>query len=150
MPWPKGKPRPIETIRRMSLSKLKVMRSPAARLKISQGHTGRVPIVSPFLPGTVILRRAKDGRWCCEMPDATGRRRNVMHARAVWEYHRGPVPEGMHVHHKNGDATKFENDTIDNLMLLTAEWNLRFMPVLAKGFGVPESRVTAAYVLVTC
>jgi hypothetical protein len=43
---------------------------------------------------------------------------------------------------------KFENDTIDNLMLLTAEWNLRFMPVLARGFGVPESRVTAAYVLV--
>jgi hypothetical protein len=30
-------------------------------------------------------------------------------------------------------------------MLLSEEWNLKFMPDIALGFGIPESEVTAAY-----
>jgi hypothetical protein len=66
----------------------------------------------------------------------------------VWEYFRGPVPEGFRVHHKNGDPTRLEDDRLDNLMLLTEEWNLRFMPELALGFRIPESEVTKAYLQV--
>jgi hypothetical protein len=144
MPWPKGKPRSEETKKTMSASTIGRMCSLEARLKISKGHTGRVPIISPYLPGNVIVRVHK-GRWSCEVPDASGKRRNVKHARAVWEHNKGPVPIGMHVHHRNGDPTELEHDRIENLMLLTAEWNLRFMPVLAKGFGLPEACITEAY-----
>ena len=35
---------------------------------------------------------------------------------AVWEAVHGPVPTGMHVHHRDRDKT---NDAIDNLVLLT-------------------------------
>lgn len=35
--------------------------------------------------------------------------------RAVWEYHRGPIPKGFHVHHKTHDRSK--ND-IEDLELL--------------------------------
>jgi hypothetical protein len=63
----------------------------------------------------------------------------------VWEFHNGPAPDGYHVHHKNGDPTDYHNDCIENLMLLTQEWNLDYMPKLARGLGVPESEVTRAY-----
>ena len=39
--------------------------------------------------------------------------RRFLH-RAVWELHRGPIPEGYHVHHKDGDR---ENNGLDNLEL---------------------------------
>lgn len=74
--------------------------------------------------------------------------RDLCHARAVWESVNGPVPEGFHVHHKNGDPSILENDRPDNLMLLTGQWNLHFMPRLAEGFGIPESQVTEAYLKV--
>lgn len=35
--------------------------------------------------------------------------------RAVWEYHNGDIPQGYHVHHKDGDKT---NNEISNLSLL--------------------------------
>ena len=35
--------------------------------------------------------------------------------RAVWEYHNGIIPDGYHVHHKDGDRN---NNDIDNLELL--------------------------------
>ena len=37
--------------------------------------------------------------------------------RYVWECNHGPIPDGMHVHHKDGDKT---NNNIDNLELLAA------------------------------
>jgi hypothetical protein len=58
------------------------------------------------------------------------------------------VPEGLKVHHKNGDPSVLENDRLDNLMLLTHEWNFLFMPRLAQGFGVNESVVTEKYLQV--
>ncbi len=36
--------------------------------------------------------------------------------RFVWEYHNGPIPEGMHIHHKDGDKS---NNDISNLEMLT-------------------------------
>lgn len=40
---------------------------------------------------------------------------------AVWKYHRGPVPAGYHVHHKNNDRT---DNTIGNLECLTVREHL--------------------------
>ncbi len=35
--------------------------------------------------------------------------------RAVWEHHNGEIPEGYHVHHKDGDRS---HNSIDNLALM--------------------------------
>lgn len=37
--------------------------------------------------------------------------------RYVWEYYNGTVPEGYHIHHKNGDKS---NNALDNLEMLSA------------------------------
>lgn len=36
--------------------------------------------------------------------------------REIWKHHRGPIPRGMHVHHKNGDPL---DNRIGNLELVT-------------------------------
>ena len=69
-----------------------------------------------------------------------------MHANAVYKYHHGEVPTGLVVHHKDGKHSEITDDRPENLMLLPDEWNLRFFPVLAKGYGVSESVVTDLYV----
>lgn len=42
--------------------------------------------------------------------------------RAVWAFHNGPIPDGMHVHHKDGDTL---NNDIANLELVTPGEHLR-------------------------
>ncbi len=42
--------------------------------------------------------------------------------RLVWEEAYGPIPEGYHIHHKNGDG--LDND-LDNLELLSASDHVR-------------------------
>lgn len=42
--------------------------------------------------------------------------------RAVWEYHNGDIPEGYHVHHKDGDRS---NNQICNLVLMDGSEHLR-------------------------
>lgn len=38
--------------------------------------------------------------------------------RAVWEYHNGPIPDGYHVHHKDGN---YDNNDISNLECLSPQ-----------------------------
>lgn len=106
-------------------------------------RTGKEPEESPFVPGTFI--RFQKDRWmgCRGSKGAV-----TTHAKIVWEHINGPIPEGLRVHHKNGNPALIENDHPDNLMLLTEEWNFHFMPTLAKGFGVPEEKVTEKYLQV--
>ncbi len=47
-----------------------------------------------------------------------GRTKKVAVHRLNWMFHNGPVPEGLHVDHKNG-----RGDVIDNLQLLTPAVN---------------------------
>lgn len=46
---------------------------------------------------------------------ATTAPRNYLH-RDMWEYHNGPIPDGWHVHHADGDAL---NNVISNFSLLS-------------------------------
>lgn len=43
--------------------------------------------------------------------------------RAVWTHFNGPVPEGFHVHHKDGNRA---NNTIENLELLSGHEHLSY------------------------
>ena len=43
--------------------------------------------------------------------------------RDVWEFHNGPIPPGVEIHHVNGDAA---DNCIDNLAAVPAEEHLRF------------------------
>lgn len=49
--------------------------------------------------------------------------------RAVWVYHHGPIPEGHHIHHKDGDRSnnQIENlepqDGMEHLAKHKLEWN---------------------------
>jgi hypothetical protein len=40
---------------------------------------------------------------------------------AVWRYHRGPIPAGYHMHHRDNDRS---NNTIGNLQCLTVKEHL--------------------------
>jgi hypothetical protein len=71
---------------------------------------------------------------------------HVPHAKAVYQYFKGEVPNEFVVHHKSGQCSKIEDDHIDNLMLLPNIWNMRYFPLLSKGFGVPEKKITNAYI----
>jgi hypothetical protein len=114
----------------------------AVRRKRSTHRNGELSKISPFLtPERIVWYQKEHGRWWCSDPS----KRQVPHAKAVWEQTHGPVPEGFCVHHKNGDPKNIMNDCLGNLMLLTWEWNVRFMPVLALGFGIHEAQVTEAY-----
>ena len=106
------------------------------RIKTSRTLTGREPVLSPYVPGLLITFDTQKKRWC-----ASG----VLHARAVWEYYNGSVPKGFRVHHKSGHADTVEQDHIDNLMLVTNEWNIVFMPGFARCFNISEREVTQAY-----
>ena len=112
----------------------------AHRLSNSKAKRGD-PILSPFVPETFICFHRGKQRWTAR--DGSGETKT--HARVVWEFHNGEIPEGLHVHHKNGDPSDYFNDNIGNLMLLTVDWNLDYMPKLARGFDIPEAEVTQAY-----
>jgi hypothetical protein len=114
------------------------------RKALSRGKRGIEPTLSPFIPECIVHFSKGSGRWV----GSGDNNRATPHARMVWEYFKSPVPEGFRVHHKNGDPTRLEDDRLNNLMLLTEEWNLKFMPDLALGFGIPESEVTKIYLQV--
>jgi len=117
------------------------------RLKLSRAQAGKEPMISPYLPDGVLIRFER-GRWKMNRAGRAGEGGKMAHARGVWEHFNGPVPEGFRVHHKSGDPATIESDRLENLMLLSNEWNLKFMPDLAVGFGIPESWVTTEYLQV--
>jgi len=49
--------------------------------------------------------------------------RSIRMHRYVWEKHNGPIPEGFHIHHRDGDKA---NNTIDNLILIPKEFHLSY------------------------
>lgn len=121
-----------------------VKQSLETKLKRTRSWGTREASISPYLPDNKVVRFAKkQKRWyCC----AYGKSSTVPHARLVFEYFYGSIPEGYVVHHKSGTAASLEDDRPENLMLLTKKWNLRYLPLLAQGFAVPESEVTVAYI----
>lgn len=115
------------------------------RLERTRNRWGREPILSPYLKDTFISFDKNLKRWTACVKWENGKSRGVMHANAVYREHFGEIPKGYVVHHKNGRCDRIKDDHPDNLMLLLDEWNLRFFPVLAKGFGVEEKIVTDCY-----
>ncbi len=115
------------------------------RIKRTRDRWGKEPTLSPYLKETFISFDKRMKRWTACITE-NGKPRSVMHANAVYRQHFGDIPKGMVVHHKNGRCDRISDDRPDNLMLLTDEWNLRFFPVLAKGFGVNEKVVTDTYI----
>lgn len=51
-------------------------------------------------------------------------------ARRTWEVFNGPIPDGMVIHHKNGDPS---DDRLENLELLTPEEHVRHHHLLPEG-----------------
>jgi hypothetical protein len=114
------------------------------RVQRMKSRWNKEPIMSPYLSGVFINQNSQTKRWyACIVKD--GKSRNALHANAVYKEHYGEVPKGYVVHHKNGNHSKISDDCPSNLMLLLDEWNLRFFPVLAKGFHMPEKAITDAY-----
>jgi len=113
--------------------------------------TGRDPVYSPYISGLVVSKQK--GRWYCVDPKGKsgGRYRYTTHARIVYEHYYGLVPVGCDVHHRNGRYADLSDDRPDNLTAVPVIWNQRYLPILARGFNIPEAEATAAYLqLVDC
>lgn len=117
----------------------------AYRIERTKKRWGREPTFSPYLKETFISHDKNMKRWTACVKEKR-KWRMVMHANAVYKGHFGEIPKGHSVHHKDGKHSQIIDDRPENLMLLPNEWNLRFFPVLAKGFGVPERVVTQKYI----
>lgn len=119
-----------------------IKKSFSSRLKQSETRSGKVPIVSPYVPELIICCPKPKYRWVAKNP-LTGK--HGFHSRAVWEHFNGPIPDGYVVHHKDGNHTAIEDDRPENLMLLTDNQNARLFPALALELGVPESVITECF-----
>lgn len=100
--------------------------------------------ISPYLPGNKIVRyKHGQKRWyCCHRKNS-----QKPHARLVYEHFYGEIPKDWVIHHKSGSAEKLEDDRPENLLAVPKKWNIHFLPFLAQGFGIPEEKVTQAYIL---
>lgn len=99
-------------------------------------------VKSPYVPDCSLRWSKSRNRWQTHRP---GTHSSMWHSQRVWEYFNGPVPEGMHVHHKNGRADRMEDDHISNLMLLDRKWNSDIFPTLSRAMEVPEQWITEAF-----
>ena len=103
--------------------------------------------ISPYLPGNKIIRfYPNQKRWYCSSGKSSSK---IPHARLVYKHYFGNISDEYVVHHKSGSAEKIEDDRPDNLILVSKTWNLHYFPHLAKGFNVPESKVTECYIKVS-
>jgi hypothetical protein len=118
------------------------------RIERTRNRWKREPTLSPYLKDTFVSYNKKMKRWAACTKWLDGKHSGIMHANAVYQEHFGEIPKGYVVHHKNGKHHSLHDDRPENLMLLPDEWNLRFFPVLAKGFGVEEEIVTNCYLTV--
>lgn len=117
------------------------MQSRAEKIKRVKSWGVNDAAISPYLPDHKVIRYHLDQkRWYCAISGV-----KKPHARAVYEHCFGQIPEGMVVHHKSGKADQIEDDRPDNLMLISKQWNLHYLPQLAKGFDVSEKVVTDFY-----
>lgn len=72
-----------------------------------------------FCDGLKFRRDAKTGYFLCSKPTFEGKRERL-HV-YVWRRSNGAIPEGWHVHHKDGD--KYHND-LENLMCIDGSSHL--------------------------
>lgn len=79
-------------------------------------------------------------RWLCHING-----KDVNHSRVVWEYFNGQIPEGWHIHHRNGSHSNLEDDNITNLKAVPSLWNLHYFPWLTKGFNLPQIVISEVY-----
>lgn len=105
------------------------------KISISRGGFA---VESPFVPGLLIAYSRRDRRWRCFPGGRT-------HARAVYAYFHGSIPEGLHVHHRDGKTENPSDDSPDNLALLPKQWNSYYFPILRKEFHVSEGTITDIY-----
>jgi hypothetical protein len=77
-------------------------------------HYERLRLTGNFGPSASKVRKGQP--WLGENGYLRTGRDKYVH-RMVWEKHHGPIPNGHHIHHKDGDKL---NNVIENLELLTA------------------------------
>jgi hypothetical protein len=118
--------------------------APGVHERSVKSRTGKESLESPFIPGKYVCFVKTHNRWYLSGNSKNGGGKT--HAKAVWEHYFGEVPEGNHVHHKNGKTIDIYDDRPENLMLLPHMWNMRIFPVLAACFNISEEDVTAVYI----
>lgn len=119
--------------------------SKESRMKMSKAQTGKEAIFSPFIPDLIVNFMSDKKRWACRNIFNKEKCIQTTHAKVVYQYFKGPVPEGYMIHHKNSNPSNILSDHPDNLLAIPEVWNLNYLPQLATGFGVHESVVTEAY-----
>lgn len=146
----RGKARSAEHARKISIALKERPQSFEQRKCVSRGIRKADPIISPFVPETLLHWNRNMKRWCCGwyVPGrSTGRRLvHVTHAAAVYRHYFGDIPKGYAVHHKDGKHSEISDDRPDNLMLLPRNWNWQIVPFMARNFGVSEEDVTRCYI----
>lgn len=120
-----------------------------SRLKKSQGGIkrygkNRETVISPFIPGLIVRYNKQSGYWNCRVK-IDGKTVGTHHAKAVWEYYNGPVPEGYEVHHIDNNHSNLQDDRPSNLVAIPRKWNRDFIPTLVEGLGVDCEEITKAY-----
>ena len=66
--------------------------------------------------------KKKTGYVCVSLSSGYGKPNQTLIHRFVWEFFKGPIPEGMTLDHKDGDKT---NNRINNLQLMSGGENSR-------------------------
>lgn len=114
-------------------------------LAIRAIHGSGGVVLSPYIPDQIIRFAKQSGYWNARRR-LDGKMVTTHHAKAVWEYHFGLVPEGYEVHHRDGRHREVEDDRPENLLAVPRTWNRDYFPSLQSGFGVTCQQVTDAYV----